>query len=90
MEQALPVIIAAEPLERKMLKAIKTGNVDGITWEEQLEQVLAAGNLTAEEAGLLTKARELVLEIIAVDEYESSELRLGVQHSGAMDKQHAA
>jgi acyl-CoA dehydrogenase len=90
MEQALPVIIAAEPLERKMLKAIKAGNVDGITWEEQLEQVLAAGNLTAEEAGLLTKARELVLEIIAVDEYESSELRLGVQHSGAMDKQHAA
>jgi acyl-CoA dehydrogenase len=90
MEEALPVIIAAEPLERKMLKAIKTGNVDGITWEEQLEQVLAAGGLTADEAGLLRKARELVLEIIAVDEYESSELRLGVQQSDTLDKQHAA
>jgi len=90
MEQALPQIIAAEPLERKMLKAIKAGQADGITWEEQLQQVLAVGGLTATEAGLLQSSRKLVQEIIAVDEFDSEELRLGSQQTVATNKQHAA
>lgn len=90
MEQALPKIIAAEPLERKMLKAIKSGPVDGITWEEQLQQVLAMGGLTAHEASLLQASRKLVQEIIAVDEFDTEELRLGLQQPVATNQQHAA
>jgi acyl-CoA dehydrogenase len=91
MEQALPQIIAAEPLERKMLKALKSGQVDGISWEDQLQQVVAMGGLTAAEASLLQSSRALVQEIIAVDEFDSEDIRLGVQAPPAMSKQqHAA
>jgi acyl-CoA dehydrogenase len=90
MEQALPQIIATEPLERKMLKALKSGQVTGITWEEQLEQIVAMGGLTIDEASLLQSSRKLVQEIIAVDEFDSAELRLGQQKHVPMSKQHAA
>jgi acyl-CoA dehydrogenase len=90
MEQALPQIIAAEPLERKMLKVLKSGQITGITWEEQLEQVVAMGGLTVDEASLLQTSRELVQEIIAVDEFDSVDLRLGQQKQVPMNKQHAA
>jgi acyl-CoA dehydrogenase len=91
MEQALPQIIAAEPLERKMLKAIKSGQVDAITWDGQLQQVVAQGGLTATEASILQASRKLVQEIIAVDEFDSVDLRLGVQKPVAVNKkQHAA
>ncbi|MDZ4728939.1 MAG: acyl-CoA dehydrogenase [Xanthomonadales bacterium] len=90
MEQALPQIIATEPLERKMLKALKSGQVTGITWDEQLEQVVAIGGLTNAEAALLQSSRKLVQEIIAVDEFESVDLRLGQQTPIAVNKQHAA
>jgi acyl-CoA dehydrogenase len=92
MEQALPQIIAAEPLERKMLKALKSGPVDGYTWEQQLQQVVASGALTATEAGLLKASRELVQEIIAVDEFDSGELRLGsaIPPAATLGKQQAA
>lgn len=90
MEQALPQIIATEPLERKMLKALKSGQVTGITWEEQLEQVVALGALTAAEARLLQTSRELMQEIIAVDEFDSADIRLGQQKQVPLNKQHAA
>ncbi len=90
MEQALPQIIATEPLERKMLKALKSGQVTGITWEDQLAQVVAMGGLTDAEASLLQSSRILTQEIIAVDEFDSVDLRLGQQKPVAMNKQHAA
>ena len=90
LEQALPQVIAAEPLERKFLKALKTGQIDGITWEEQLEQVRALGAISAEEADILRKVRAITLEIIAVDEFDSSELRLGIQEKARIGTQHAA
>jgi acyl-CoA dehydrogenase len=77
MEQALPQVIAAEPLERKLLKAQKAGQLDAITWEEQLQQAVNQSLVTAEEAETLRKVRAMVLEIIAVDEFESEVLELG-------------
>ncbi len=95
MEQALPQIIAAEPLERKMLKAIKAGQANGftwgITWDEQLKQLVAQGALTQAEASLLQASRKMVQEIVAVDEFDSAELRLGAQQPVITNKkQHAA
>jgi len=94
MEEALPQIILAEPLERKLLKAVKAGEVTGITWEDQLKCAIEARTLTAAEADILVKARELTAEIVAVDDFESSELRLGRQSENQVGKkigkQHAA
>jgi acyl-CoA dehydrogenase len=93
MEQALPKVIAAEPLERKLLKALKAGEVEGITWAEQVRHAVAGNVLTAAEAAILAETRELVEEIIAVDEFEAEELRLGrpVPARGAkVGSQHAA
>lgn len=82
MEDALPLVIAAEPLERKLLKAVKVGEVTGISWEEQLQQAKEEGVLSADEASTLEQVRELVMEIIAVDDFESDVLHVGKSTTG--------
>lgn len=90
MEEALPHIIAAEPLERKLQKAVRAGDAHGISWDEQLRSAIESGAVTASEADILVRARDLTAEIIAVDDFDSAELRLGASQPGALDKQHAA
>ena len=65
MERALPKVIRAEPLERKMLKALRQGQIHGITWDEQIREAVEKSVLTKEEADILREVRELVAEIIA-------------------------
>jgi acyl-CoA dehydrogenase len=77
MEAALPEVIAAEPLERRLLKAQSAGTLDAVTWEDQLAQAVDRAVLSDTEAEALKKVRAAVLEIIAVDEFESEVLRLG-------------
>jgi acyl-CoA dehydrogenase len=77
MEEALPQVIRAEPLERKLLKAIKNNEVSGITWEEQVQDAIARSVITAEEADILVQVRELVMEIIAVDEFDLEDIQAG-------------
>ena len=55
MEEALPRVIHAEPLERKLLKAHKLGEIDGITWEEQLEDAVDKSIVSKEEAEILSQ-----------------------------------
>ena len=90
MEEALPAVIAAEPLERKLHKAVKGGEVTGITWEDQLKDALAKQILTAEEAATLVEVREIVLEIISVDEFDSESLRMGTKNTQTTRAVHAA
>jgi acyl-CoA dehydrogenase len=90
MEQALPKVIHAEPLERKLLKAHKAGEIEGITWEEQLKDAVDKSVVSVEEARILTEVRELVLEVIAVDEFDSEELAAGRKPQPPVDTQHAA
>jgi acyl-CoA dehydrogenase len=90
MEEALPQIIATEPLERKILKAQKEGQLNALTWEGQLQQALDKELISEEEAILLRRSRELTLEIIAVDEFESSALCLGQATSEVTKAPHAA
>ncbi|MEM1412702.1 MAG: acyl-CoA dehydrogenase, partial [Pseudomonadota bacterium] len=79
METALPKVIAAEPLERKLAKAIKAGDVKGLTWEDQLADGVRRELLNDAEAEQLREVRELVMEIIAVDDFPTEALRLGGQ-----------
>jgi len=90
MERALPQVIHAEPLERKLLKALKHGEISGITWDDQIKDALDKSILSKEEAGILIRVRELVAEIIAVDDFDAEELRLGRKASPRIDTQHAA
>jgi acyl-CoA dehydrogenase len=90
LEQALPQVIAAEPLERKLLKALKSGDIDGVTWEDQIGQAVSKGFLTQDEAAIMARVRALVMEIIAVDEFEVEELRLAQQLESNVGNQHAA
>jgi acyl-CoA dehydrogenase len=90
MEEALPQVIRAEPLERKLLKALKHGEIEGITWEEQLQDALDKSVLGKEEAEILSHVRKLVLEIVAVDEFDTEDLSAGRRPSPPVDTQHAA
>ena len=90
MERALPQVIHAEPLERKLLKALKHGEISGITWDDQVKDALDKSILSKEEVDILVRVRELVAEIIAVDDFDVEELRLGRKSSPRIDTQHAA
>jgi acyl-CoA dehydrogenase len=90
MEQALPQVIHAEPLERKLLKALKQGEIEGITWDDQVKQALEKSILTREEVDILVNVRQMVAEIIAVDDFDVEDLRLGRKSEARLDEQHAA
>jgi acyl-CoA dehydrogenase len=90
MEEALPQVIHAEPLERKLLKALSHGEISGITWDEQVQDAIGKSIISTEEADILVQVRNLVMEIIAVDEFDPQDLRAGVQLPQKLDSQHAA
>jgi acyl-CoA dehydrogenase len=75
----LPEVIAAEPVERKLEKARKAGQIKGRDALAQLDEGVAAGVITADEKALLLRVREATLEAISVDDFESSELEAGVR-----------
>jgi len=82
METLLPDVIAAEPIERKLVKAFKAGRVKGLTYSEQVESGREAGVLSDKEADMLLEVRERVMEIIAVDDFELEELQAGITDKG--------
>jgi acyl-CoA dehydrogenase len=77
LELALPRVIATEPLERRLYKAQKTGDLDASDIQTQLQMAVDQSIITADEAKELEAVRAMVTEIIAVDEFESSYLRMG-------------
>ena len=90
MERALPQVIQAEPLERRLLKALRNGDIKGITWDEQVRNAVEKSVLSREEADILIHVRELVAEIIAVDDFDPEDLRLGRHGENRLDAQYAA
>ncbi len=78
LEAALPKVIATEPLERRILKAQSAGKLNADNWQSQLEEAVSKSIITDVEAKELKAVREMVTEIISVDDFESSVLRMGV------------
>jgi acyl-CoA dehydrogenase len=70
MNETLIKVIDAEPLERRILKAIKSGDLDEITPDGQLQQALDKEIITKQEFNKLTKVRAEVMEVITVDDFE--------------------
>jgi acyl-CoA dehydrogenase len=77
LELALPRVIATEPLERKLQKAEIAGKLNTRDLQTQLQMAVEQSIITADEAKELEAVRAMVTEIIAVDDFESSYLRMG-------------
>jgi acyl-CoA dehydrogenase len=74
LEVALKKVVAAEPAEKKLERAIRAGIVrryHGIDW---IAEAAAAGTITESEALLLREAEALTQRVIAVDHFAPEEL----------------
>jgi acyl-CoA dehydrogenase len=80
MNALLPEVIAAEPVERKFLKAAKSGELKGYDYAAQLADAEAKGVISAAEAALLKRVREASFEFISVDDFDPADLAAG-RHS---------
>ncbi|MBS0251314.1 MAG: acyl-CoA dehydrogenase [Proteobacteria bacterium] len=75
LEVTLEKVIAAEPIEKKLEKAIREGIVQryhGIDWFAEAQ---AKGVITAAEADQLREVEQLVARVIAVDHFDPAELK---------------
>ncbi|MCP4044568.1 MAG: DUF1974 domain-containing protein, partial [Gammaproteobacteria bacterium] len=77
LELALPRVIATEPLERKLHKAQAAGKLNTRDLQTQLQMAVEQSIITADEAKELEAVRAMVAEIIAVDDFDGSYLRMG-------------
>jgi acyl-CoA dehydrogenase len=71
----LAKMILAEPVERKFLKALKNSDIQALEFHAQLEEGVREGWITADERKQLEELREMTLDTIMVDDFESWELR---------------
>lgn len=71
---ALPKVVAAEPIERKFLKAVKNGQIQALDPEARLLEAVDKAILSAAEAELLRQLHVLTLDAISVDDFDPSEL----------------
>lgn len=76
---ALPECIAAEPIERKLEKARKTGQLKASDFAAMLEEAAAAGLISADERALLERVRAATLDTIMVDDFPTEALEARVQ-----------
>ncbi|MBX3725394.1 MAG: acyl-CoA dehydrogenase [Xanthomonadales bacterium] len=77
MDAILPLVIQAEPVERKFVKALRGGAIKALDPAGQLAEAVAAGVLSEAEAELLARAREAAMAFIHVDDFDAADLRAG-------------
>ena len=78
MQQALELSQNAEVIEKKLrVSGVKTKLITALDLPGQIEQGLALGIISADEATALRDYDRLVMDIINVDEFESGELAAG-------------
>ena len=74
MNALLPDVIAAEPVERKFLKALKNEAVKQLEYSAQLAAAETQGAISSEERKLLDRVRAATFEFISVDDFDPAEL----------------
>jgi acyl-CoA dehydrogenase len=75
MLAALPEVIDAEPIERRLQKAAKSGVLQAPEGSAaQLDQALQHSVITASEHALMLRVRKAVFEIISTDDFDSADL----------------
>jgi acyl-CoA dehydrogenase len=68
-------VIAAEPVERKFLKAAKHSRLQTLDFAAQLDEGVREGWITAEERLQLEELREMTVDTISVDDFDAAQLR---------------
>ncbi len=76
LEDALHKVIAAEPIERR-LRHEQVSKHGLESYQQWIDDLVASGQLTAEEADSLLQARLATMEVIKVDEFEPEQLTPG-------------
>lgn len=74
LDDALIKVIAAEPVEHKLRKLTKQGEIDAGGKERQAEQALEKGLITADEADSVKAAVEARWQVIQVDDFSHEDL----------------
>ena len=74
LEAALEQAVHLEPLDKRLHKAQRTGQIRGGHFEERLQQSIAAGILTADEAEKLKTMHVIYRKAIDVDDFAADEL----------------
>ncbi len=90
MHQALPKVIAAEPVERKLSKALKSGQLKSLDAESQVTEAVQSGLISALEADLVREVRALTHEFISVDDFDPAALPAGAVQTSAQKMKSAA
>ena len=72
--------VAAEPVERKFLKALKGKGIQALDYDAQLDEAVREGVLTADERNQLAELREITLDAITVDDFDVHELRAATHY----------
>ena len=67
--------VAAEPVERKFIKALKTKGIEALDFPAQLDEAVREGLITAEERVQLEELRAITMDTISVDDFDTEELR---------------
>ncbi|MCW0411266.1 acyl-CoA dehydrogenase [Xanthomonas sacchari] len=67
--------VLAEPVERKFLKALKSKGIESLDFASQLDEAVRQGVLSADERRQLEELREITMDTISVDDFDTEELR---------------
>ncbi|MUG03735.1 DUF1974 domain-containing protein, partial [Bacillus tequilensis] len=70
----LEAVVAAEPVERKFMKALKSSDIEALTFADQLAAGVAQGWITEDERQQLEDLREMTVDAISVDDFDPAEL----------------
>lgn len=86
----LQKVVLAEPVERKFLKALKTKDIEALSFSEQLDEGVREGWITADERKQLEELREMTIDAISVDDFDTEELRSAGYRPAQHDSRAAA
>ena len=76
LRDAFDALAAAQPLQKKLHKALKSGEFKPAAHEDPISAALAAGVLDASEAEQLTAAEAARRKVISVDDFDKAQLEL--------------
>ena len=71
----LDAVVLAEPVDRKFAKALKNSDIEALDFDAQLNEGVAEGWITDEERTQLKALREMTIDTISVDDFDTEELR---------------
>jgi|HubBroStandDraft_1064217.scaffolds.fasta_scaffold09933_3 acyl-CoA dehydrogenase len=84
LQEALQLAVQLEPLEKRIrVEGVKTGKVTALDLPGRIQQALAAGVISETEAAALRDYDRKVMDLINVDDFDTSEL--GTQAQPAPD-----